>query len=138
MLKNRPTTHHYDHDRGSKYDQIFGFERAPAHPGYQFQPFVQTPSLDPDPTLNFDKGEVIYENPKVLEWTRFWKTLFGSLLLGWPAFYTFEIYAADGVPSLQWLSETSNWWRIPLEFQDGCDWGLEGYRYCDDHDYMNL
>ncbi len=60
-LKNRPTTHHYDHDKGSKYDvewtedqkfphvadrlgyplfredpieRIFGIERAPAHPGY--------------------------------------------------------------------------------------------------------
>lgn len=66
-LKNRPKAHHYDHDKGSKYDvewtedqkfphvadrlgypilreepieRIFGIERAPAHPGYQFQPFV--------------------------------------------------------------------------------------------------
>ena len=62
-LRNRPTTHHYDHDKGSKYDvewtedqkfphiadrlgypslreepieRILGWERAPAHPGYQF------------------------------------------------------------------------------------------------------
>ena len=62
-LKNRPTTTHYDHDKGSKYEvewrddqkfphvadrlgypilreepieRILGIERAPAHPGYQF------------------------------------------------------------------------------------------------------
>ena len=60
-LKNRPTTSHYDHDKGTKYEvewredqklphvatrlgypemgeepieRIFGIERAPAHPGY--------------------------------------------------------------------------------------------------------
>ena len=67
MLEDRPTTSHYDHDRGDKWEvewrddqkfphvatrlghtilreepieRIFGIERAPAHPGYQFQPFV--------------------------------------------------------------------------------------------------
>jgi hypothetical protein len=136
-LKNRPTTHHYDHGKGSKYDvewtedqkfphvadrlgypilreepieRIFGFERAPAHPGYQFQPFVQTPSMDPDPTINFEQGEVIYENKKVTEWVRFWKVVTAATLCSWPAFYTFEIYAADGAPSLSWMAENWNWW----------------------------
>jgi hypothetical protein len=136
-LKKRPKTHHYDHDKGTKYDvdwtedqkfphvadrlgypilreepieRILGFERAPAHPGYQFQPFVQTPSMDPDPTLNFELGETIYENKRVLEWTRFWKTLGAVCLGGWPAFLTFEIYAADGTPSLSWISENWGWW----------------------------
>lgn len=136
-LKNRPKTHHYDHDKGSKYDvewtedqkfphvadrlgypelreepieRILGFERAPAHPGYQFQPFVQTPSMDPDPTLSFQQGEVIYENKKVTEWIRFWKVLTGVILGGWPAFYTFEIYAADGIPSLSWAVDQWGAW----------------------------
>ena len=66
-LKNQPTTDHYDHDKGTENDvewteeqkfphvaerlgfpilreepieRIMGIERAPAHPGYQFQPFV--------------------------------------------------------------------------------------------------
>jgi hypothetical protein len=66
-LKHRATTSHYDHDKGTKYEvewredqkfphvatrlgypelheepieRILGLERAPAHPGYQFQPFV--------------------------------------------------------------------------------------------------
>ena len=136
-LKNRPKTHHYDHDKGTKYDvdwtedqkfphvadrlgypilreepieRILGFERAPAHPGYQFQPFVQTPSMDPDPTLNFELGETIYENKRMLEWTRLWKTIGAVCLAGWPAFMTFEIYAADGTPSLNWISENWGWW----------------------------
>lgn len=53
-------------------------------------------------------------------------------------FYTFEFYQADGVPSLQWLSETSNWQQIPLQLQDGGEWGVEKIRYVDDHDYMNM
>ena len=35
------------------------------------------------------------------------------------------------------MADNWNWWDIPRQFQDGGDWGLEGYRYCDDHDYMN-
>ena len=124
--------------REEPIDKILGFERAPAHPGYQFQPFVQTPSMDPDPTLNFEQGEVIYENKKVLEWIRFWKTLTAATLLTWPAFYTFEIYAGDGAPSNSWMADIGNFWEIPKQFQDGSGWGLEGIRYCDDHDYMNI
>jgi hypothetical protein len=90
--------------REEPIERILGFERAPAHPGYQFQPFVQTPSMDPDPTLNFEQGETIYENKRVTEWVRFWKVLAASTLLTWPAFLTFEIYAGDGAPSLQWMS----------------------------------
>ena len=67
QLRNRPTTDHYDHDKGDKYDvewtedqkfphvatrlgfpefreepieRIVGFERTQAHPGAQFQPFL--------------------------------------------------------------------------------------------------
>jgi hypothetical protein len=66
--------------------------------------------MDPDPTLNFEQGETIYENRRVLEWTRFWKTVSAITFCGWPAFFTFEIYAADGAPSLGWISENWNWW----------------------------
>lgn len=164
-LKNRPTTSHYDHDKGDKWEvewrddqkfphvadrlgypilreepieRIFGIERAPAHPGYQFQPFVQTPSMDPDPTLNFAEGETIYENRRVVEWARFWKTLCASTFGLFPGLYFFEIYAADGAPSLSWMAEQWNWWQIPQQFQDGGGWGMEDIRYCDDHDYMNF
>lgn len=60
--------------------------------------------MDPDPTLNFQQGEVIYENKKVGEWIKLWKIIGGITFGAWPAFYTFEIYAADGVPSLKWAS----------------------------------
>jgi hypothetical protein len=88
---------------------ILGFEHAPGHPNYQFQPFVQTPSMEPDPTLNFEKGEVIYENSRVGEWIKLWRIALGCTLPFWPMFYTFEFYHADGVPSLQWLAENSFW-----------------------------
>ena len=128
-MKNRPTTTHYDHDKGNKYEvewrddhkfphvanrlgypilgeepieRIVGLERAPAHPGYQYQPFVQTPSMSPDPTLNFKTGETIYENYRVVEWTRFWKASIACTFGFAPGFYIFEIYAGDGTPSLAW------------------------------------
>ena len=66
--------------------------------------------MDPDPTLNFEAGEVIYENKRVTEWVKFWKVISGVTLGLWPAFYTFEIYAADGIPSLGWASDA---WNMP-------------------------
>jgi hypothetical protein len=119
-------------------ERIFGIERAPAHPGYQYQPFVQTPGVNPDETLCFEQGEVIYENRRVIEWVRFWKTLTMCTFGFAPGFYIFEIYAADGAPSIDWMAENWNWWQIPKQFQDGGGWGLEEKRYCDDHAYMNM
>ena len=72
QLDARPQTSHYDHGKGTKYDvewtedqkfphvatrlgfpmlreepieRIIGFERSQANPAYQFQPFVQIPSM---------------------------------------------------------------------------------------------
>jgi len=165
QLAARPTTDHYDHDKGDKFDvewsdeqkfphlatrlgfpimreepieKIIGLERAPANPCYQFQPFVQTPPLEPDAALNFEEGEVIYENQRVGEWVKLWKTMTIAIFGMSPGFYIFEIYNGDGAPSLQWMSENWNWWDIPRQFQDGGGWDLEDVRYCDDHDYMNF
>lgn len=124
--------------REEPIERILGFERAPANPGYQFQPFVQTPAMEPDAALNFEEGEVIYENHSVAEWIKFWKA---SAIVAFgmsPGFYTFEIYAGDGTPSLSWMADNWNWFDIPRQFQDGSGWGVEGIRYCDDHDYMNI
>lgn len=46
------------------------------HPTYLDQPFVQTPSAKASSSLNFEQGEVLYENTRVLEWIRFTQ-LFG-------------------------------------------------------------
>jgi hypothetical protein len=74
--------------------------------------------LDPDPTLNFEAGETIYENHNVVEWTRFWKASTVCTLGFFPGFYVFEFYAADGFPSLKWMSDSfaSGWWDIPRQF----------------------
>jgi len=150
LKESQPTTDHWD-DRGTKYDvewtedqkfphvatrlgypelreepieRILGWERAQAHPGYQFQPFVQTPSLSPDPSVNFEEGETIYENHKIGEWIKFWKaSAMLSIGLG-PGFYVFEIYQGDGAPSLQWMNTNWNFFDIPRQFQDGGDWGV--------------
>ena len=122
----------------SPLEKITGIERAPAHPSYQLQAFVQTPSMDPDPTLNFEKAETVYENYRIGEWIRMWRWTAGIILPFWPAFFTFEIYQADGPPSLQWLADYGFNHQIPLQFQDSGDYNLKKMRYCDEHDYMSL
>lgn len=126
-LRNQPTTDHYDHDKGTHFDidwtedqkfphvatrlgfpilreepieRILGLERSMANPGYQFQPFVQTPPMEPDADLNFEQGDVVYENSKVAEWIKFWKATALVLFGMSPGFYLFEIYQGDGAPSL--------------------------------------
>jgi hypothetical protein len=94
--------------------------------------------MEPDASVNFEEGEVIYENAKVAEWVKLWKTCTIAVFGLSPGFYLFEIYAADGMPSLQWMADNWNWWDIPRQFQDGGGLGLEGMRYCDDHNYMNV
>jgi hypothetical protein len=69
--------------------------------------------MDPDPTLNFSMGETIYENQGVTEWTRFWKASTAVTFGFFPGFYLFEMYAADGAPSLSWMSENWNWFDVP-------------------------
>jgi hypothetical protein len=94
--------------------------------------------MEPDEDLDFRRGETIYENKGVIEWTRFWKTMTTITFGITPGFYLYEIYQADGAPSLTWLGDNANWWQLPKQFQDSSGWDLEEARYCDDHEYMNL
>lgn len=94
--------------------------------------------MNPDETLSFKQGETIYENARVTEWTKFWKTMTTCTFGLMPGFYFYELYSADGAPSLSWLADNWNWGQIPMQFQDGSGWGVEDYRYCDDHQVMNF
>ena len=78
--------------------------------------------MEPDANLSFKQGETIYENRGAVEWTRFWKTATAITFGLSPGFYVFEIYAADGTPSLSWMGDNWNWWQIPQQFQDGGGW----------------
>lgn len=53
---------------------LFRLENDIYHPTYLDQPFVKRPSPRPHESLNFEQGEVIYENTRVLEWLKFWQT----------------------------------------------------------------
>jgi hypothetical protein len=59
--------------------------------------------MEPEEGLNFEEGEVIYENSRVKEWVKFWKA---SVI----ATFLLEIYAADGAPSLSWMADNWAWW----------------------------
>lgn len=105
-LENLPVTSHFHGGKGHKYDvevewaqrhkhvadrlghpeifptpfeTIMRLERPLCHPGFLDQPFIQIPSAEPDLDIDFSLGEVIYENPRVQEWTKFW---IGNLLVG--------------------------------------------------------
>lgn len=55
------------------------FERISSVPIYQWQPFVQTPSLNPDANLDLEEGETIYEDQWAKEWVLFLKLILLSL-----------------------------------------------------------
>ena len=52
------------------------------HPVYNDQPFVQTPPSEPDASLNFEEGEVIYENARLVDWLKL-ETYSSLAVLGW-------------------------------------------------------
>lgn len=112
-LDARPVTDHFHPDKGYKYDvevpyaqryeyqadrlghpEILGtplerllrLEGEVYHPNWLNQPFVKMPSGSPNPSLNFEEGEVLYENTRLLEWAKFWNysVIYGYL---WCAFF---------------------------------------------------
>ncbi|MCB0368312.1 MAG: hypothetical protein KDD45_02445 [Bdellovibrionales bacterium] len=55
---------------GTPVERLFKLERDLYHPSFIDQPFVKCPTQYPDQSLNFEQGEVVYENTRVLEWIR--------------------------------------------------------------------
>lgn len=111
--ENRPINRHFHPEKGYKYDvevpydqrhphvadrmgypEILGtpwerllrLEGEIYHPTYLDQPFVQVPHSDPHPSLDFEEGEVVYENAKILEWAKFWN-LTGASIYTFAAFF---------------------------------------------------
>ena len=58
---------------GTPIERLFKLENDIYHPTYLDQPFVKLPNARPHESLNFEHGEIIYENTRVLEWVRFWQ-----------------------------------------------------------------
>lgn len=106
-IENRPVNDHFHPDKGYKFDvltpyeqrhphvadrmgypeflgndidRLLRMENEAYHPNFLDQPFVQTPPINPDSTLNFGEGEVLYENPAAGEWSKLTQTFgFGAL-----------------------------------------------------------
>jgi hypothetical protein len=55
---------------GTPFEWLLRLESDIYHPCYLDQPFVRQPSPTPHPSLNFEQGEVLYENTKILEWVK--------------------------------------------------------------------
>jgi len=71
-------------------ERLLRLESDIYHPEYLDEPYVQIPSIDHHESLNFEEGEVIYENAKVKEWLKFWH--YGGFL-GLGFFTMFAPYA---------------------------------------------
>lgn len=125
-VDNRPVNPHFHKDKGFKWDvttpyeqryphvadrlgypeflgddvdRLFRLENEMVHPNYLDQPFVQTPPINADSSLDYGEGEVVYENPAILEWSKLCQV--GAA--GYLGFYAFwkpyhKLYATS-IPS---------------------------------------
>lgn len=118
-LENRPVNPDYHQDKGYKFDvatpyeqrfphvadrlgypetlgspteRLFRLESDIYHPAYLDQPFVQIPSTDPHPSLNFEEGEVIYENLRLIEWAKLISRLGVSSLAFLATFAPYQLF----------------------------------------------
>lgn len=112
-VENRPVNDHFHPDKGYKFDvfipyeerhphvadrlgypeflgndidRLLRMENEAYHPNFLDQPFVQTPPIHPDSTLNFGEGEVLYENPNASEWGKLTQAI-GFGVLGFMGFW---------------------------------------------------
>jgi len=67
---------------GTPFERLMRLESDIFHPACLDQPFVQLPKADPVADLNFEEGEIIYENSQIQEWAKFWK-LTGMSVYSW-------------------------------------------------------
>ena len=116
-VESRPVTRDFHPDKGYKYDvpvsqkwphvadrmgypEILGdpFERLMRlegdifHPVNLDQPFVDMPTAEPHPSLNFEEGEVIYENTQMQEWAKFFTLTGFSLFAFLGAFVPYSLF----------------------------------------------
>lgn len=56
---------------GTPVERLLRLESEMYHPCYLDQPFVKMPKPEPHPSLNFEEGEVLYENTRLQEWFKF-------------------------------------------------------------------
>lgn len=87
-------------------ERLLRLESNLYHPTYTDQPFVQKPSPECDPSLNFEVGDVLYENTRLCEWMKFW------FYTGWATWFWTCLYAPY---TLVFKSHIAPEW-----FREGC------------------
>ncbi len=69
-------------------ESLLRVDKLITHPTFLNQPFIQTPKAEPNEDVCFEKGDVIYNNSKINEWSQF---IMGTIF-SWSA-YLFTIKA---------------------------------------------
>ena len=77
---------------GDPWERLLRLEGDIYHPNYLDQAFVQIPNPHPNPSLNFEEGEVIYENPQLLEWAKFFTLTGFSVFAFLGAFVPYSLF----------------------------------------------
>lgn len=77
---------------GDPWERLLRLEGDIYHPNFLDQPFVQIPTPDPHPSLNFEEGEVIYENQQIPEWAKFWTATGFSTFAFLGAFVPYSLF----------------------------------------------
>lgn len=52
-------------------ESLLRLDRMITHPNFVDQPFIKTPNAEPDSDVDFNRGEVVYENSNCAEWGKF-------------------------------------------------------------------
>ncbi len=71
------------------WEGLLRINKTLPHPSFIDQPFIQVPKAEPDEDLDFAKGEILYENENIMEWSKFWiysMNIF-SLSISWIEYY---------------------------------------------------
>jgi len=80
------------------FDKNPFLERIDSIPLYQWMPFTQTPSINPDVDLDLELGEVLYEDKWAFEWALLMKLLLLVAPIG-IAIFLIQAYENNSVPS---------------------------------------
>lgn len=80
------------------FETLLRLERIGAHPAFQDQGHFQMPSAEPDSSLNFAAGDVLYSKPSNKDWGKFWMTSLWVNIFYWGAALPFHQFFRSTTP----------------------------------------
>jgi hypothetical protein len=83
---------------GTPLERLLKLESDLYHPAFLDQPYVHMPKSEPNPSLNFARGPIVYENKRVAEWTKLGYYGLGTTLVTLAGYIPFvSFYKSNGL-----------------------------------------